>query len=163
MRSDTRRRAAADLVLIGRADAAAGGADLAGAGGILADDVELAMERQDQHGIVGDAQIVPADGDALPAHGVDLLEQRPGIDNDAIADDGELARPDDPRRQQRQLVGDLVDDQRVAGIVAALETHHDIGALRQPVDDLALALVAPLRADNHHIGHRPVPSPEARI
>ena len=93
--------AAADLVLIGRADAAAGGADLAGAGGILADDVELAMERQDQHGIVGDAQIVPADGDAL-AHGVDLLEQRPGIDNDAIADDGELARPDDPRRQQRQ-------------------------------------------------------------
>ena len=56
-------------------------------------------------------------------------------------------------RQQRQLVDLAVDDQRVAGIVAALEAHHDVGALRQPVDDLALAFVAPLRADDHHIGH----------
>src|SRR5690606_15392143 len=28
-----------------------------------------------------------------------------------------------------------------------------VGALRQPVDDLALALVAPLGADDHYIGH----------
>jgi len=41
----------------------------------------------------------------------------------------------------------------MAGIMAALEAHHDIGALRQPIDDLALAFVTPLGADDHDIGH----------
>ena len=60
-----------------------------------------------------------------------------------------------PGRQQAQLVADAVDDERVAGIVAALEAHDDVGALRQPVDDLALAFVAPLRSDDDHIRHLP--------
>ncbi len=47
-----------------------------------------------------------------------------------------------------------VDDQRVARVVAALEAHHQVGAARQPVDDLALALVAPLGADQHRGRHR---------
>ena len=85
---------------------------------------------------------------------VDFLDQRPGIDHHAIADDGELAGPHDARGQQRQFVGHAVDDERVAGIVAALEAHHDIGARRQPVDDLAFAFVAPLGADHRNIGHR---------
>ena len=42
----------------------------------------------------------------------------------------------------------------MAGIVAALEAHDDVGPLRQPVDDLALAFVAPLGADDDHIRHR---------
>ena len=50
--------AAADLVLVGRADAAPGGADLALAGGGLAHHVELAVQRQDQRGVLGDAQVV---------------------------------------------------------------------------------------------------------
>ena len=62
-------RAPADLVLISGADAAAGGADLAGTGRILANDVELAMERQDESGIVGDPQIVAGDRDTLAADG----------------------------------------------------------------------------------------------
>src|ERR1700688_874632 len=41
----------------------------------------------------------------------------------------------------------------MAGIVAALETHDDVSLLRQPVDDLALPLVAPLGADDDNIGH----------
>ena len=50
--------AAADLVLIGRADAALGRADLeAGIRG-LAEMVELAVQRQDQRGVVGDAQVL---------------------------------------------------------------------------------------------------------
>ncbi len=53
--------AAADLVLVGGADAAAGRADLAGAGGFLADDVELAVQRQDERGVLGDAQVVATD------------------------------------------------------------------------------------------------------
>src|SRR5437762_951334 len=41
----------------------------------------------------------------------------------------------------------------MAGIVAALEAHDDVSLFRQPVDDLALPLVAPLGADDDNIGH----------
>ena len=44
-----------------------------------------------------------------------------------------------------------VDHQRVAGVVAALEAHHALWHLGQPVDQLALAFVAPLGADHDHI------------
>ncbi len=37
--------------------------------------------------------------------------------------------------------------------MAALETHDDVGADREPIDDLAFPLVAPLGADDHDIGH----------
>ena len=50
--------AAADLVLIGRADAAAGGADLARARRILAQCVEIAVDRQDQRAGFGDIEAV---------------------------------------------------------------------------------------------------------
>ena len=43
------------------------------------------------------------------------------------------------------------DHQRVAGVVAALEAHHALRAVGQPVDDLALALVAPLGADDDDV------------
>src|SRR4030095_2499749 len=46
---------------------------------------------------------------------------------------------------------DAVDDQRVAGVVAALEAHDALRALRQPVDQLALAFVAPLGSDDDHV------------
>ena len=53
-------RAAADLVLVGRADAAPRGADLAGARGVLAQRVEVAVDRQDQRAGLGDHQHVRA-------------------------------------------------------------------------------------------------------
>jgi hypothetical protein len=37
--------------------------------------------------------------------------------------------------------------------MATLEADNDIGLLGQPVDDLALAFVAPLGPDYHHIRH----------
>ena len=57
--------AAADLVLIGRADAAPRGADLAGAAGVLAQRVEVAVDRQDERAGLGDAQDVGRDRYAL--------------------------------------------------------------------------------------------------
>jgi len=39
----------------------------------------------------------------------------------------------------------------VAGVVTALETHHGGGALGQQIDNLALALIAPLGADDYDI------------
>src|SRR5215470_17109085 len=46
--------------------------------------------------------------------------------------------------------------------MAALETHHDVGLLRQPIDDLAFALVAPLGSDNYDIRHQDLPCASAR-
>jgi hypothetical protein len=36
----------------------------------------------------------------------------------------------------------------VAGVVAALETHHALSVIGQPVDDLALAFITPLGPDD---------------
>ena len=111
------------------------------------------MERQDQSGIVGDAQILARDADAGGAQRTDFLCQRPGIDHHAIADDRKLALPHHAGGQQRKLVGDALDDERMARIVPALKADDDVGALRQPVDDLALAFIAPLRTDDRDIRH----------
>ena len=89
--------------------------------------------------------------DALLGQLLDLGLERPGIEHHAVADHRQGAA-DDPRGQQRQFVGLVADDQRVAGIVPALEAGDDVGPARQPVDDLALALVAPLGADHGDVG-----------
>ena len=111
------------------------------------------MQRQDQGGVLGDAQTVRRHGDPLLLEATDLFDERMRVEHHAVADHRQLARPHHARRQQRELVGHPVDDQRVAGIVAALEAYHDVGLLGEPIDDLSLALVAPLGADHDHIGH----------
>ena len=141
-----------DLVLIGRADAAAGRADLAGAAGVLAQRVEVAVEGEDERAGVGDLEVVRCHGHALLAEPLDLGPERPGVEHDPVADHREGAS-DDSRREQGKLVGLFADDERVAGIVPALEAGDDIGPARQPVDDLALPLVAPLDADDGDVGH----------
>ena len=55
----------------------------------------------------------------------------------------------DGHQLQRRLAA--LDDQRVAGVVAALEAHHALRVVGQPVDDLALAFVAPLGADDDDV------------
>ena len=47
-----------------------------------------------------------------------------------------------------------VANDRVAGVVAALEADHEIGLLGKQVHDLSLPLVAPLGADYHQSRHR---------
>src|SRR3546814_16716882 len=80
-------RAAADLVLIGGADAAPGGADLARPRRGLAQRVEVAVKGQDQRAIVGDGEIVGIDLDPLTAQLGDLVPQRPRIEDDAVAEE----------------------------------------------------------------------------
>ncbi len=146
-------RTAADLVFIGRADAALGGADGRSLVGILAQCIEFAVQRQDQRDVFGNAQIVRADIDALAAELGDFIDEGLRVEHHAIADHRELGLAHDARRQQRQLVGLTIDDQRMTGIVAALIAGDDISLIRQPVNDLALTLVAPLGADDDNIGH----------
>jgi len=121
--------------------------------GVFAHGVELAVQRQDQRDVLGDAQILRRDGDALRAQLGDLVEEGSGIEHHAIADHRELLVAQHARRQQRELVGLAVDHQRVAGVMTALEADDDVRLLRQPVDDLALSFVAPLGADDDNIGH----------
>ena len=64
-----------------------------------------------------------------------------------------LPRSHHARRQQRQLVGDPVDNERMSGIMSTLEADHDVGLLGQPIDDLPLPLVPPLGTNHDHIGH----------
>jgi hypothetical protein len=111
------------------------------------------VQRQDQRDVLGDPQVFRADGDALALQLCHLVEEGLGIEHHAIADHGQLRGAQHAGGQQRQLVGLAIDDERMAGIVAALEAHDDIGLLRQPVDDLALPFVAPLGADDDNIGH----------
>ena len=144
-------RAAAHLVLIGRADAAPRRADLAGTRRRLAQTIEVAVQRQDQRAIVGNCEILGIDRHALRGQLLYLGLQSPGIQHHAIADDRQRPRHD-ARRQQRQLVGDIPDDQRMARVMPALKANHRIGAARQPVHDLAFAFVAPLGTDHRHIG-----------
>ena len=92
--------AAADLVLIGGTDAAFGRADARCRAVGLADGFELAVQRQDQGHILGDAQIVRRHGDALFLELGDLIEQRLQIDHNPVADDRKLAAAHDARRQQ---------------------------------------------------------------
>ena len=63
----------------------------------------------------------------------------------------------DARGDQVQDGLAAVDDQRVTGVVTSLETHDRSRAFRQKIDDLALALVTPLRADDDDVApaHKP--------
>ncbi len=146
-------RPAGHLVLIGGADAATGRPDPSVSQRHLPDLVEIAVQRQNEGNVFGDANIVGADLDPLPLQHVDLRQQCPWIEDDTVADDGQFAPTDHSRRQQAQLVGHAVDDEGMSRVVAPLKADHHVGAFRKPVDDLAFSLVAPLRTDNYYIGH----------
>ena len=147
-------RAPPRLVLVGRADAALGGADLGAGAAAFAQRVELAVEREDERGVLGDPQVLAADREPLLREALDLGDERMRIEHDAVADDAELAGPHDAGGQKRELVDLAADHEGVAGIVPALEAHDHVGLLGEPVDDLALAFVAPLGAHDDHVRHR---------
>ena len=77
-----------------------------------------------------------------------FLEQRLRRQHDAIADEALHAVAQDARGNQRQNGLAAADHQRVAGVVTALKARHRHRAFGQQVDDLALAFVTPLHADD---------------
>ena len=97
-------------------------------------------------------------GTSMPARSqlAHLLEQRLRRQHHAVADEAGHVVVQDAGGNQPQDGLLAVDDQRVAGVVAALEAHHAGDAVGQQIDDLALAFVAPLGADDDHVAiHRP--------
>jgi len=93
----------------------------------------------------------PVDVDAVPDQFVDLGEKRLGIDDHAVADHAHHAVVEDARRNQVQHELLAADVDRVAGVVAALVTRHPLEARRHQIDDLALALVSPLRPEHRDV------------
>ncbi len=95
-------------------------------------------------GPVADEQ--PALGlDPLPGQGLDLLEQGRRVDHHAVADHAVDPRPEQAGRHQRELVRDPVGDDRVAGVRPALIPHDHVVPVAEPVHDLPLGLIAPLK------------------
>src|SRR5215475_14190171 len=78
--------APAYFVLVGWPDSAPRRADAQRARR-LAHGVELAMQRQDQRGVFGDAQIIGRDADLLFLELGDLAEEGLWIEHHAVADD----------------------------------------------------------------------------
>ena len=148
--------AAANLVFIGWPDAPARRANLGRARSLFTQTIKFAVQGHDKSRIFGNAQIVPVDHNPLFSQAGYFLGQMPWVNHHAIANDGKFAGPHDARRQKRELVNLAVDHQRVAGVMPTLETHHHIGAFGKPIDNLALALIAPLRANHCDIRHRQI-------
>ena len=84
-------------------------------------------------------------------------DERRRVDDDAVADHRRDVRVEHARRAQLELHGLVADHDRVARVVAALvaDDHRDL--LGEEVGRLALALVAPLEADDHRRGHQRAP------
>ena len=59
---------------------------------VLARAVQLAVDRQDQRRVFGDHQRLGRDRHALRTDRLDLFQQMPGVQNDAIADDRQACR-----------------------------------------------------------------------
>ena len=83
---------------------------------------------------------------------VELADQHLGVDHAARADRARLPL-DDPGGDGPDLVRLVLDDDRVARVGTTLITADEVGFRGEEVDDLALALVAPLRADDHGRRH----------
>ena len=139
-----------DLVFVRRADASRRGADLALAAARLAEQVELPVIRQDQVGLVADQEPV-ADDDPGLRDFIDLGEERLRVDDNAVADDAGDALVEHAGRQQPQHELAAVGVHGMPGVVPALVAGHDREMRREQVDDLALAFIPPLRAENSDV------------
>jgi hypothetical protein len=141
--------ATGDLVLVRRTDAAAGGADGLAAGGDLARLIDGDVVRHDQRRSRADLE-ARAHFDAVGLELGDFLDQCLGRQHHAVADQAQRIVAQDAGGDQVQHGLLALDHQRVAGVVAALETGHGTDPLGQQVDDLALAFVAPLGTKNDY-------------
>ena len=76
--------------------------------------------------------------------------------NDTVADDALDTLAQNTGRDQVQYRLLAIDNQCMPGIVTALKAHHAGHLFGQQIDDLALAFVTPLGADDDYIFSHPV-------
>ena len=142
---DAHAVAALDFVAISRADTAASRADgdavFALFSGLFQD---LVIGHYDVGNLAEEEAV--GHGKALGLQLGDLIEHDGWIDDHPIAHHADFTLVHDARGNgvEDELGG--VGDDRVAGVGPSLIAHHHIGGGREVIDDLGLALVAPLRS-----------------
>ncbi len=147
-------RSTGHLVLVRRTDAAPGGADGVRSARSLACAIQLHMRGQNQRTVGRDPQPLEH-RDALADQRRALDEQCIERQHDAVADETAHLLAQDARGNQGKYGLAAADDESVAGVVSALKARDGGDALGQQIDDLALALIAPLRADDDdELAHR---------
>ena len=108
--------------------------------------VEQPVVRENEIGTVTDEQIT-VDGNAARLEVVNFFEQSQRVDDDAVADDVELAGIEDAGGDEMENVLLVADLDGVPGVVAALIADDNVGLLGQDVNDFAFAFIAPLGAN----------------
>src|SRR5215211_9011115 len=107
------------------------------------------MIRHDQVGTGRNLQSFRCHLDALFAYLVYLFEKCFRIDHHTIAEHTNFVRMDYSRRQQPQNERFIAYVDAMAGIMPALITRNYVETVREQVDNLSLALVAPLGTNNY--------------
>src|SRR4029077_20480922 len=121
---------------------------------------EPALTRLVERQVPGDDHVGVAEqrdevgGDTAGREALELLDEHARVDHAAGADHAFLA-PEDPRGHVAELERLPAGDDRVPGVRAAVVAAGAIRVAGEQVDDLPLALVAPLRPVDHGRGHEP--------
>ena len=139
------------LVLIARADAALGGADVMLAQALLERPVEIAVVGHDDMRVTGDLEVLGRY--ALVLEHIDFLDEHLGIDHHAIADDRRHVLVHDARRHEVQAELLITAHDGMTGVVTSLVAHDAIELRRYEVANLTLALVSPLGSYQHRGRH----------
>src|SRR5205814_116349 len=134
-----------DLVGVGGADAAPGGAEAIVSSRLFLELVEERVVAHDHVRPLADDQVRGIDSSLFEL--ADLFQKDDRVDDHAVADDAGAVRVEDARRDELELELAVLGDDGVAGVVAALGADDHVGLGGEVVDDLAFALVAPLAAD----------------
>jgi hypothetical protein len=72
----------------------------------------------------------------------------PGVHHDAVGDDAPLSRLKNARGNLMENEFFSVENNGVAGVIAALVTHNGVRLLSEEVNDFPFSFIAPLGADN---------------
>ena len=139
---------AAGLVHVGRADAAQGRADFVLALFLLVGSVQQAVGRQNQMRLARDEQPL-VHIDPMLFHLSNLALQRDRIDDDTVANQIELALPEDAARDGVQHMLASIKFEGMACIGATLEAGDDVVLRGQHVHNLSFPFIPPLEAQQN--------------
>ena len=137
---------AGKFIRITRTDAPFGRTDLMLAGMLFLQLILIDMVWHDDVRTIRNANVIALHAFLLEHR--DLLQQYKRIHNDARPDDAAGIFVQHTRRKQMQDKLFPIDDYRVSGVVAPLETYDRICVLTEHIDDLSLSFIAPLGADD---------------
>src|SRR6266699_3283463 len=137
---------AAGLVDVRWPDAAPGGTEALLLARFIFRTIKALVKRQDQ--VRGGAHAQTAGVYFSGTELVQLSDQEARVDGHALPNDAQRARMKNTRRDQVNGETSLLVDHGMASVGPAMAADNEIRVTREQVDDFALALVAPMPADD---------------